>query len=545
MIFWRWFVASGFITLLMSGCDGAKSPGEIGRQAGESVVLINYEDKPGQGTGFIISGENKEVCTVLTVRHVVPPSAKLQLQTPDQKLWKGASITSIKRFPKQDLAVVTFKPDSGNCSYKTLRISNSDKVNLGDSIYITGFPGSSLAKQFATGMVSRIDSQSEGYGISYTAITAAGMSGGPVMNAAGEVVAVHGITDIELTGLAELKGEEPPPQQQSSTGINSSNGDAVGTFKWGIPINIYVANVAQVPTQVEATLKALDFSNQGNNFYIKQSYEDALASYDKAIALKPDYTDAWHNRGAALGELQRYEDALASFDKAIALKPDDANIWNNRGLALEKLQRYEDAVASYDKAIALKADYAEAWNNRGNALQDLQHYEDAIASYDKAIALKADYAEVWNNRGNALRKLQRYEDAIASYDKAIALKADDAAAWNNRGVALRNLQRYEDAIASYDKAIALKADDAAAWNNRGAALGHLQRYEDALASFDKAIAIKPNYAMAWDNRGIALEPLKRHDEALESYNTAIKFDPNNQEAINNRKDLLARLGRSK
>ncbi|MEP0771233.1 tetratricopeptide repeat-containing serine protease family protein [Trichocoleus sp. ST-U1] len=512
MIFWRWFVASGFIALLMSGCGGAKSPGEIGKQAGESVVLINYEDKSGQGTGFIISGESKEVCTVLTVRHVVPPSAKLQLQTPDQKLWKGASITSIKRFLKQDLAVVTFKPDSGNCPYKTLSFSNSDKVNLGDSIYITGFPGSGLVKQFAPGTVSLIDSQSEGYGISYTGTTAGGMSGGPVMNAAGEVVAVHGRTDVELAGLAELKGEAPPPpQQQSSTSANSGNGDAVGTFKWGIPINIYVANVAQVSTEAQATQKAEDFINEGNDFYIKQSYDDALAAYDKAIALKPDYSVAWYNRGIALRNLKRYEDAIASYDKAIALKPDDADAWTSRGIALSNLKRYEDALASYDKAIAFKPDDSAAWYNRGYALDDLQRYEDAIASYDKAIALKPDDSATWYNRGIALKKLQRYEDAIASYDKAIALKPDDADAWTSRGIALRKLQRYEDAIASYDKAIALNPDD----------------------------------ADAWINQGYALELLRRYDKALESYNTAIKFDPNNQTAINYRQRLLNQLGRSK
>ena len=51
-------------------------------------------------------------------------------------------------------------------------------------------------------------------------------------------------------------------------------------------------------------------------------FEDALASYDKAIALKPDYAEAYNNRGNALKDLKRFEEALASYDKAIALKPD-------------------------------------------------------------------------------------------------------------------------------------------------------------------------------------------------------------------------------
>ncbi|HBL12672.1 MAG TPA: hypothetical protein DD379_14985, partial [Cyanobacteria bacterium UBA11162] len=49
--------------------------------------------------------------------------------------------------------------------------------------------------------------------------------------------------------------------------------------------------------------------------------------------------------------LERYEEALTSFDQAIALNTDDYNIWKIRGIALEKLQRYQEALASFEQAI--------------------------------------------------------------------------------------------------------------------------------------------------------------------------------------------------
>ena len=45
----------------------------------------------------------------------------------------------------------------------------------------------------------------------------------------------------------------------------------------------------------------------------------ALASYDRAIALRPDYADAHNNRGQVLRELMRYDEALASYDRALAI----------------------------------------------------------------------------------------------------------------------------------------------------------------------------------------------------------------------------------
>jgi predicted O-linked N-acetylglucosamine transferase (SPINDLY family) len=91
-------------------------------------------------------------------------------------------------------------------------------------------------------------------------------------------------------------------------------------------------------------------------------------------------------------DLKHPEDALVSYDRAIALKPDYAEAYYNRGNALVDLKRPEDALVSYDKAIALKRDYAEAYSNRGAALTDLKRPADALVSYDRAIALKPDLA---------------------------------------------------------------------------------------------------------------------------------------------------------
>ena len=231
-------------------------------------------------------------------------------------------------------------------------------------------------------------------------------------------------------------------------------------------------------TQFFSGSKSKDWFNEGNTLHELQKYEEAIASFDKAIAIKPDYYEAWHNRGVALSELQRYEEAIASYDKAIVIKPDYHETWDGRGFALGQSKKYMEAIASWNKVIAIKPDHHEAWANRGATLERLQKYTEAIASYDKAIAIKPDYHLAWHGRGFALGELQRYEEAIASYDKAIAIKADKDEAWYNRGVALGELQRYEEAIASYDKAIVIKPDFYKAWHNRGIALQNLQRYED-------------------------------------------------------------------
>ena len=222
------------------------------------------------------------------------------------------------------------------------------------------------------------------------------------------------------------------------------------------------------------------YFERGTTYIESGRFEQAIASFDKAIELKPNFHDAWNNRGLALLNLERYEQAIASFDKAIELKPDFHCAWFNRGLALLNLERYEQAIASFDKAIELKPDFHYAWNSLGLVLFELERYEQAIASFDKAIELKPDFHNAWFNRGLKLLNLERYEQAIASFDKALELKPDFHDTWNNRGLALLNLARYEEAIASIDKALELKPDFHNAWLSRGTAAGKSIAYNQFL-----------------------------------------------------------------
>jgi tetratricopeptide (TPR) repeat protein len=60
-----------------------------------------------------------------------------------------------------------------------------------------------------------------------------------------------------------------------------------------------------------------------------------LASYERALTLRPDYAEALSNRGLTLHELKRFEEALASYDHALTLRPDFAEPhWNEALLRL-------------------------------------------------------------------------------------------------------------------------------------------------------------------------------------------------------------------
>jgi tetratricopeptide (TPR) repeat protein len=269
--------------------------------------------------------------------------------------------------------------------------------------------------------------------------------------------------------------------------------------------------------------------------YQNRDYERAVQLISKAISINPNVASAYSNRGNAFKGLGRLEEALASYDGAIALKPDSEDYYN-RGNALRELGRVDEALVSYNKAVALKPDFAEALSNRGNALKELERPEEALASYDKAIALKPDFQDYYN-RGIALKELKRLEEALVSYDKAIALKPDFAEAFSNRAMVLKELNRVEEWLASCDRAVALNPDSAEAHHNRGIALKGLGRLEQALLSCEKSVALKPDFADAHNNLGSVLKDLGRLDEAQAALLKAIDIDPKKSSAYFNLADL--------
>jgi len=230
---------------------------------------------------------------------------------------------------------------------------------------------------------------------------------------------------------------------------------------------------------------------------------DAVRQIDAALKINSRVADAHLNRGNALLRLKRFDEALASYDKAIALKGEpDAALMNCRGSALRNLGRLDEALEDLDRAIALRPDLLEAYNNRANVLKDLDRPEAALADYNRAIALKPDNANAFNNRGTLQKLLEQHEQALLDYEKAIALKPDYPEAFYNYGTMLFELDRFDAALTQLGRAIELRPDYAEAFYNRGTTLMALGRIDDALADFAKAIALQPDYPEAAWNRGL-------------------------------------------
>jgi tetratricopeptide (TPR) repeat protein len=258
-------------------------------------------------------------------------------------------------------------------------------------------------------------------------------------------------------------------------------------------------------------------------------YARAAELIGRALALKPSVA-AYVHCGAALRRLGRPAEAVASFDRAIALEPACIEAHNNRGIALQVLKRPAEALASFERALALQPQSAELHNNRGNILRHLGRLPDALASYERALALQPNLAAAHNNRGLTLQSLRRYPEAAASYRRALELEPQLAEAHNNLGTVLYQLGQPAAALESCRRALELQPELRGVHSNLGSALRDLERPEEALAQYDLAVRQEPQQADHHCLRGNALLDLRRIPEAIASYERAIELNPRHAQA---------------
>ena len=79
------------------------------------------------------------------------------------------------------------------------------------------------------------------------------------------------------------------------------------------------------------------------------------------IELKPDYTNAYYNRGIVKNNLKDYYGAIADYSKVIELEPDDADAYYNRGVLKNNLGDLNGACVDWRKAASLGNSSSAEW----------------------------------------------------------------------------------------------------------------------------------------------------------------------------------------
>ncbi|MEG3843428.1 tetratricopeptide repeat protein [Microcoleus sp. herbarium14] len=172
-------------------------------------------------------------------------------------------------------------------------------------------------------------------------------------------------------------------------------------------------------SELNPQLVGADFHfNLGNRLFSQGKRDEAIESYEKAIAIKPDWAEAYGNIGSARSQQGDLDAAIAYYQKAVALKPELEVLHFNIANSFLQQCKYEEAITNYQNTLKIKPDWPEVHANLGSCFSMQGRLEEALASYQQALGLKPDWAEVYCRMGH-IQKQDKPLEAIAHFEKAI------------------------------------------------------------------------------------------------------------------------------
>ncbi len=178
--------------------------------------------------------------------------------------------------------------------------------------------------------------------------------------------------------------------------------------------------------------------------------KEAEPFYRIALALNPDFKEAWMNLGLVAFELGRTEEAQACQREALRLDPESPDAQNNLGMIHYSLGRIAEAENCFRAALRLDSAQPNATLNLGSARQLAGSIDEAEALFRRALALGAEPVRVKTNLALALMEQVRPQEAEQCCREALAINPASAEAHSNLALALLTMGRLEEGWREYE-----------------------------------------------------------------------------------------------
>ena len=392
-----------------------------------------------KGSGVII-GRKDFVYYVLTANHIFNMNDIFYVFIRSKKLGKAGEVTGLKfinRYPQEDLALIAF---ASFTNYRVMELGDVSQLDDNNQVYVAGWPGYDNRENFQFTRAKVTNSQM-GNNLTYKPIELEnglykGMSGGAVLNEAGQLVGIHlGLTKVDedregvlISTFLRMVSPEVKDILERPTFLIILQAFVLLLLAcfFFIVFEQYVypwkkiwkkkktsVAILPLPTREDQTItkfliqNAESYFNQGLKYRNQRKYDLAIAEFNQAIKLNPKYAEAYYNRGNIYNNQGKYDLALAEFNQAIKFKPKYAKAYYNRGLVYKTQRNIERVISDFEKAAKLyKEQQNQRWyQNSLDKLKKLQHIYSEQEKSEKGQVFTFEVVRV-NNSGNIISRTQ-------------------------------------------------------------------------------------------------------------------------------------------
>lgn len=171
--------------------------------------------------------------------------------------------------------------------------------------------------------------------------------------------------------------------------------------------------------------------NQGLQAFNSGAYQTAADSFKQALEKDPKQPAVWAYLGESYDKLKNYPEAVAAYEKAIALSPNDAGLYQNLGNIHASQGDTEKAKVYYEKSAQLSAALdpkaaATTYYNMGVTYINSGQSEQAVEALRKAVAADDAHAEAHYQLGITLIGVNDLPGAVKHLKRYLELEPNGA-----------------------------------------------------------------------------------------------------------------------
>jgi len=324
----------------------------------ESVVIITVNDKHGKevgtGRGFIIEQDGiiATSCSVLS-KWYQDVQNTMTVTIPGKETFPIDDVLSYNCRKNVALIKVTAR------GLSSLKLARNHKLKKGEGVIV--ICSSATGTQELHGKIIKV---SEKFFETTVPVTPE-MAGSPVLTEKGEVVGIVTLLLKKRTKLSSIISAQEIETQLARYKKYVRRFQTMQPRSQPLP-----QKIVPEKSTIQKTERHDDLMNPyliGCEQESLQLYADAIESFKEAIAVNPEYSDAYVNLGNVYYKVGRYTEAADSYREAIRIKPITPFLYNKLGTIFIILGEYKQAINAFDNAAKIDPKNAEAYFNLGIA----------------------------------------------------------------------------------------------------------------------------------------------------------------------------------
>jgi tetratricopeptide (TPR) repeat protein len=194
---------------------------------------------------------------------------------------------------------------------------------------------------------------------------------------------------------------------------------------------------ADDPQTYEGSSPALDQLKLGFIAMGESAYGTALEHYRAALGFANTSElrfQALVGIGSAEAALENLDEAWASYDRALEIKPDNPETLFAAGMVAKEQGKFDTAAELFARAAVRKPGFGEALTQLGVVYEFQGRHEDAAAACWRAVSVMPDDVEAMLCLGVARYHLELYADAAQAFEAAIEIDPQSARARYSLGL---------------------------------------------------------------------------------------------------------------